>query len=71
LLFLAGEATAERDVLDQDFADALKWSNSRYVVVHQSLLPVDHAEQILSFIETQPQLHFLWLEDDLIVYEVR
>ena len=71
LMFLAGEAAAERDVLDKDFADTLVWSNTRYVVVHRSRLPRDYAERILAFLEEQPRLEFFLTEDDLLVYQVR
>jgi hypothetical protein len=71
LLFLAGESASDQSILQQDFADILKSSNIKYVIVHRSYLTEEQAKQIETFLEAQPQLKRFKTEDDLIVYQAQ
>lgn len=71
LLFLAGESVPEQGILQRDFADILKSSKIKYVVVHRSYLTEVQAKQIETFLETQPQLDLFATEGDLVVYQVQ
>jgi hypothetical protein len=71
LLFLAGESAPDQDILQRDFADILKSSNIKYVIVHRSYLADGQAKQVETFLEAQPQLMLHTVEDDLIVYQAQ
>lgn len=72
LMLLSGAAVEQpAALLDQDFADVLQWSNSRYVLVHGRLLTAEQQERIMLFLGRQPQLEQVGEEDDLVIYRVR
>lgn len=71
LMFLAGGPAPEPGILTADFADVLSWSNTQYVIIHRSHLPREQAVRIELFIQEQPQLEFLTVENDLVVYRVK
>jgi hypothetical protein len=71
LIFLSGEPTpASDEELTSNFADVLTWSNSEYVLLHRSLLEDDLAQGMEQFLDTQPNLHRLREEADLVIYRV-
>jgi hypothetical protein len=71
LVFLSGERPeANGEELAGDFANVLEWSNSRYVVLHQSLLDSSQAQTITAFLDQQPQLTREETERDLTIYRV-
>lgn len=69
LLFLGGEL-AFSDSFDADFADVLRWSSARYVLVHNRLLPQEDQIVIKAFLDRQPQLQHIGQEADLLIYRV-
>jgi hypothetical protein len=71
LLFLSGEPTAADETeLSSDLEKVLDWSNSRYVLVHHSLLKPEQAAAIEHFLDAQPQLARLRAEKDLVIYQI-
>ncbi len=71
LLFLSGEETAEtEDKLSEDLLTVLAWSEAGYVLLHRSMLDVETAEMMERFLDNQPSLARLGVEDDLVIYRV-
>jgi hypothetical protein len=71
LMLLSGAAVEEpAAMVDQDFAEVLQWSNSRYVLVHGRLLMTEQQERIMAFLGRQPQLERVGQESDLVIYRV-
>lgn len=70
LIFFSGDMSVDRSRLSDDFSNVLGWAEARYVLVHRSLMPVEHSQQIESFLDQQPQLQRIGLENDLVIYRV-
>jgi hypothetical protein len=69
LMLLSGEQSdSSPDELVADFAEVLRWSEARYVLVHHALLGDRQSERIERFLDQQPALKRLGVELDLVVY---
>jgi hypothetical protein len=72
LVFLSGEPVAAAPVdLDRDFSDVLSWTETKVVLLHRSLLPIDQAQTLQAFLDRQPQLSEVGVEADLVIYRVK
>jgi len=70
LMFFSGEMSIDRSTLSNDFSEVVGWAKPRYLLVHRSLISVEQSEEIVLFLDNQPQLQRIGLENDLIIYKV-
>jgi hypothetical protein len=71
LMFLSGEPIeVGRAELDRNFAEVLKWSSSRYVLLHRELMTPNEYMRVSSFLNQQSQLKQISQENDITIYEV-
>lgn len=71
LLFLTGEPSpVPPGELHRDFAYVIGWTNTRYVLLHRSMLTAEQAARLEAFLEQQPELKRRGVERDLVVFKV-
>jgi hypothetical protein len=73
LMFLGGqspELTSSNAELNRSFADVLRWSDTRYVLLHHNLMSGAEYLRYSSFLDRQAQLKRVGIESDLTIYKV-
>ena len=69
LLFLSGDTSAAPT--DEDVAQAVRWVNAGYVLLHRDMLGPEQAQAIEAVLDRQPFLQREAVGDGLVGYRVR
>jgi hypothetical protein len=71
LRVLSGQEVEEANETRSDLAAVIAWTNTRYVLLHRSLLSAADAASLEGLLDAQPELRRRGEEHDLVIYAVR